>query len=417
MVGRWYLAAMIIITGIGNAIILVMGDENREQYFSLIKENWEIVAVFPALLTSIGTIVIAMLMHRQNLQQRKEHDLKLRPVIISAERLPGTLFNFPFDSVAITITNVGNVPASNIRIMTLPSDTYNEFRVRKEALKDYLREIGTDDIKSTKSCIVMHPPSERIKHAHDPSSPVKYLILGNDFKKVNPKIERFNKMMDEIQDKNIREKFEMASKARTRSLASLQYDKWNEFYKVGLKSGDLIDKIGPIDWEVFYEQDWNETRKILTNYANMKSSGVRKYVDEVCNTKNARDKIINDMTEDMKKGYYEAADKLQEIWNKLPKNVVSEYIENNMELRKAYKETRDVKSILMSILAPNDSIKLAVDINSKGFDHIHSGKYIYFGVLIQYSQLQDNDMKYAYYVQGYVDYDTAYVDYTDVIHI
>ena len=361
--------------------------------------------------------MIAILMYQQNKQQKKEHDLKLRPVLISNERVPGTRCELIDNSVVLTIINVGSVPASNVRAMMLPPDEYDEFLVRKEVLMDYLKEIRSGDVKSTKSCIVMYPPSERIKQIHDLSSSVKHLILGDDFKKINSKIEKFNKMMDQIQDKSIREEFEMANRDRIKNLASLQHYQWNDFYMVGLKSGDLLDKIGPVDLEIFYGGDWSKTQKILTDYANTKSPNVRKYVKEICRTKIDRDRYIDRMTEDMKKRYQDAAEKLQEVWNKLPRNVVNEYVENNMELRMAYKETKDVKSMLMSVLGSNDSIQLHVDMNSEARRRISGGEHVYFGVLIQYSQLEDNDMKYAYYIQGYVGHNFGYIDYTDVIDI
>lgn len=406
-----------IIAGIGNITLLLIDDENRKQYFNLINENLEAVVLILAVLTPIGTIIIAMLMYQQNRQQKKEHDLKLRPVLISNERVPGTPCRITYDHVILTIMNVGSVPASNIRIMMLPLDRYNEFRIRRKALMDYLKEIRSDDVRSTKSCIVMDPPNERIKHAHDPLSSVKYLIFGNDFKNINPKIEKFNKMMDRIQDKNIREKFETANRDRIKSLAPLQHANWDQFYMVGLKSGDLLDKIGPIDLEIFYGGDWDRTRKILADYASTKSPDVKKYIDEVCNTKKHRDRIIDNMTEDMKKDYHNATSKLLEIWNKLPDDVVKEYVENNMELRKAYKETNDVKSILISVLGSNDFIELRVERDPESSKHISGGEYVHFGVLIQYSQLEDKDMRYAYYIQGYVGQTSGYVDYTDVIHI
>ncbi|MDA7943152.1 MAG: hypothetical protein MPJ06_03995 [Nitrosopumilus sp.] len=407
---------IILVTITANAAMFTVGPwitsgGSFDRYYNWLTEYWIFISIVPPVTTSIASMAVAIILKQQLDNQKKEQDLTLRP-ILSSQNVPEDLLQLKERRrIVIPIRNLGKITATNIRIMLLPLDQHRDFASRKQYLVDYLRELKSDGLRSTESSMVLRPARERMKDAPDPASPTNYIILGNDLEKIKPKIDNFKKIVDSIMDKKNRKSFEEANGARAHVLAMLGSSDWNSFYHVGKKRGDLIDTLGPADWEVLYKNNWDKARSTLVESASKKPHELFESVKHACDTRDERSKIISRMTQEMKDEYYKAAGKLSTIWKNLPDDAIRDYIQSNMDLRNAYREAKDIKSVVINSISPNHSTELTLDIDYDAIDHLKRGDFVYFGALIQYNRPGNNDMEYGYYIQGYLDLYDPHVDY------
>lgn len=363
--------------------------------------------IIPIIITAITAALTAGfvgLLFIQTRRQKKEHDLTIRPIIVDDRSRADGSIQFVSSKedgcIEIRLVNVGNIPTAKTRITLLPLDKYSGFLTRERALKKYLRKIGKDKLKSTNSCIMLRPIRERIKRTSEQGSFENYLIVGDDFKKIKPIVDEFDAILDKIGTKEKRKEFDDAGRARAESMAKLSPKDWDKFYLTGDKRGDLLDRTGPVDWEVFdSDMGKDKIRKILGDFA-----------DEVYATAPDRARIINEMSKEDRKQYDEAIEKRLEAWEMFPPEIAEEFAVTSMNLRKVYKDIKDIKSTVTNMLAPKHPIELSIHLNEKDLKDIESGEYMYFGVLVQYSRPGGKGTEYTYYMQGYVDKNEIHLD-------
>ncbi|MDA8032180.1 MAG: hypothetical protein MPK62_13855, partial [Alphaproteobacteria bacterium] len=74
-------------------------------------------------------MMFVILMWIQIRNQKREHDLTLRPIIVKDKDEPKDALMYWGEQNRITIRlmNVGSIPSGNARIMLLPPDTYPGF--------------------------------------------------------------------------------------------------------------------------------------------------------------------------------------------------------------------------------------------------------------------------------------------------
>ena len=361
-----------------------------------------VMAPAAALLTAAATMVFVILMRKQLGNQKTEHELTLKPIIVNDKNTPAQSIQYGGDRITIRLINVGNIPASKTRIMTLPPAGYSEFNTRERALKEYLRGIKSGSLKKTDACLALRPIRERMKRVPEENSPTKYLILGDDFGRLDPAIRAFDEMMDGIEDKDARKRFDEAGRARAESLAKLNPRDWDRFYLVGSKRGDLLDRIGPIDWEHFDEKAGrDETQGMLEGFA-----------AEVYGTAPERAEILGRMSEADRKQFDEALEERLASWNKFSEEVMKKYAATSMTLRKTYRSVKVIKAVTYSVLAHNHPVEVAIPVDDDAKQRIEAGEYVYFGVLVQYGKPGEVDFKYVHYVQGYVSEGDAHLDDT-----
>lgn len=361
-----------------------------------------IVPPITAGLTALFVIILFV----QTQRQKEERDLTIRPIIVHDKDLPlKSMQMVPSETngfIEIRLVNAGNIPAGKIRIMLLPLDEYARFMTRECALKEYLKEIGNDNLKKTDSCMLLRPIRERMKRIAEHNSFENYLVLGDDFKKLDPVVKKFESTLNKSGSKEEKKKFDDAGLARAESLAKLNHTDWDKFYLAGNKRGDLLDKTGPVDWEIF---DSKISQKVMRAF-------LGEYADEIYDTAPARTEILEKMSEEDRKQYDTAIEKRLDVWNSFPFTVAQEFVETSMNLRRIYKKIKDIKSLTEHMLPPNHTFELKINLDEKDPKNIASRKHLYFGVLVQYSKLGKKEMEYTYYMRGYVDDSQPYLDYS-----
>lgn len=365
---------------------------------------WDTAPVVITAITAALTAGFVGLLFIQTRRQKIEHDLTVRPIIVTDRNYPTKSIELQKEShcINIRLVNVGNIPTAKTRITLLPLDRYAGFVTRESALRKYLKERGRDKLKSTDTCIMLRPIRERIKRTSEQGSFENYLIVGDDFKNIKPANDEFNAVLDKMGTEEERKKFNDAGRARAESMAKLSPKDWDKFYLVGDKRGDLLDKTGPVDWEVFDSDiGRDKIQKLLGEFA-----------DEVYASAPDRARIINAMSKEDRTQYDKAIKDRLGVWGMFPPEIAEEFATTSMNLRKIYKDVKDVKSIMTNMLSPKHPIELTLNLNKKDLEDIESGEYLYFGVIVQYSRPGGKGMEYVYYMQGYVDKNHAHLDRT-----
>ncbi len=367
-----------------------------------------VMAPAAALLTAAATMVFVILMRKQLGNQKTEHELTLKPIIVNDKNTPAQSVQYGASGITVRLINVGNIPASKTRIMTIPPAKYSEFSTRERALKEYLRGVGSGTLGNTDACIVLRPIRERMKRVPEANSPTKYLVLGDDFGRLAPAIKAFDEMIDGFKDKDARKRFDEAGRARAESLVKLNPHDWDRFYLVGSKRGDLLDRIGPIDWEVFDKKAGRD--KVY--------GMLGEFAEEVYGTAGERKRIIENMSGPDREQYYKALRERIESWDILTasggsqEEAVKKYVDTSMALRRTYRSVKVIKSSTYDVLAHNHPVEVPINVDDETKKMIEAGEYVYFAVLVQYGKPGEKDFKYVHYVQGYVNEGRAYLDYT-----
>lgn len=386
----------VVILGIMCTTSSAHGQESGQDPFGGFPDYFQAIA-------SIATMMFVILMWIQIRNQKREHDLTLRPIIVKDKDEPKDALMYWGEQNRITIRlmNVGSIPSGNARIMLLPPDTYPGFSSRERSLRKYLKNLGSAKLMNTDSCIMLRPMRERMKRTSETSSFVNYLILGDDHDRLRPAIGRFDGLMGKLGGVVDHSEFAEAGRARAESMAKLSPQDWEKFYLAGRKRGDLLDKIGPADWEVM--ERYIDKEKLLEMLG--------EHAGQVYGTAGERARIIAEMDEADRRQFEDARRTRIGAWNSLPGDMVREYITTSMEIRNTYKRAREVKSTTISVFAPNHPIVFSMNVDDDTKKKIDGGEYVYFGVIVQYNRPGDKGMEYGYYMQAYVNKDGAQLDY------
>ena len=252
--------------------------------------------------TTIATITFVYLLYTQLRNQRMEQNLTIRPIITLdknyADDYAIKLREGTRPHIRLRLTNLGSISTGNTRIILLPLDEHNSFVRREKALKNYIKNLKDKDLQNTDLCMILNSIRDRIKSSTRFGSFNKYLVIGDDLKKLRSAKSELDSLIDQMGDKS--EEYINAGKARALSLSKLNPDDWEAFYQAGIKRGDLLDLMGPIDWENFdsvgsFTRD--DIKGILKEDAKL-----------IYNSMDRRKKILEDMS-DEDRAQFDAAKK------------------------------------------------------------------------------------------------------------
>lgn len=352
------------------------------------------IAVIVSSITAGLTALFVALLYKQNKHQKKIHDLTVRPIIVKDKDSPYNsiqlVINITSPRLIIQLVNVGSIHTAKARIMILPLDRYSKFMEREKALGKYLDAIGDGILESNNLCILQRPIIERMKLDKEEKSHKYFLILGSDLERMRPIVKKFEDVLANIDDKEKRKEFTEAGRDLAASMSKLSPSDWDAFYLSGDKRSDFLDRIGPVDWEMFDEKlGKNKIRELLGDMA-----------DEVYNAAPRRAKILADMDKIDRERYDAAIKRRLDIWGMLPDKILEEFARTSMDIRRTYRDTKDVFSQTTNMIPPGHPIEKFWFVSKDNIADIKSGEHLYFGVRIQYSRPEGKGMEYSYYLRG-----------------
>ena len=356
--------------------------------------------------TTIATITFVCLLYTQLRNQRMEQNLTIRPIITLdknyADDYAIKLREGERPHIRLRLTNLGSISTGNTRIILLPLDEHNSFVRREKALKKYIKNLKDKDLQSTDSCMILNSIRDRIKSSTRFGSFNKYLVVGDDLKKLRLAKSELDLLIDRMGDK--REEYLDAGKARALSLSKLNPDDWEAFYQAGIKRGDLLDQMGPIDWENF-DSVGSFTRDDIKGI-------LKEDAELIYNSMDQRKKILEDMSEEDRAQFDAAKKRRVDLWDSLDPELGRMWVTADLRLRKAYKEVKDISAKRVNLIAPRHPIYLSIDLEKSDVEKINAGNYMYFGVLVQYGKPGSKKHQYVYYLQGYFHDKMGHVDYS-----
>ena len=364
----------------------------------------EIVSSVTPLATAIATFIFVFFLFLQLRTQRREHNFMIRPILVlgkdQKDDPPIKLVSGDVSSIRIRLLNIGGITTGRARVILFPLDDHAGFVKRKKAFNECRKDLK-EEFASTPLCLVLDPIRERIKLFKEKNMFHKYLIVGEDLENILPLKRDLEDVLEQMGD--MKDEFNQAGRERAISMAKLDPDEWDMFYQAGEKRGDLLDITGPIDWEHF-DSDGSITRKDVEEI--LKEDAKRIY-----DTERDRKRILERMSPDNRKQFDDAIRKRQDIWNALPSKVTHDFAIASMNLRKAYKDSKDIVVKDLNLLPPNHPIFLDIELSESDVERINAGDYMYFGILIQYGKPNDKKDQFVCNLQGYFHKKVAHVDY------
>ena len=371
---------------------------------------------YTTMITAFATAALVVLLYIQTRHQQRATRLTIRPIILLDQDHPDNPAIYlsdpdnattnPMESNAgnnihIRMINTGDIPTGKMRTILLPPDTHMGFVNRERALKDYIARLPDDDLVQDGTCIILDSIRERIKHSKKHYFE-KYLIVGDEMKQLKKASDAFNELLNSADPDG---KFNEAGLARAASLEPLNPDDWEEFYMSGHKRGHILDLTGPVDWESF-DKDSSITRDEVLDILK-EDDGKRIYAGEA-----RRKEIINNMHPAIRKNFDEAIRVRQDLWNQFSNDITKDFTRYSMELRKTYKNVKDILVREVNMFAPKHPIVYKIPLDKTELERINNGSYVYFGILVQYAMPDKKEFEYTYYLQGYFKDKSPYVDYT-----
>ena len=388
-----------------SSFAVYLANEHLHEEIEYIFDNNTLLAILQTA-TTIATITFVCLLYTQLRSQRAEQNLTVRPIIALdknyADDYAIKLRESARPHIRLRLTNLGSISAGKTRIILLPLDEHNSFVRREKALKRYIKNLKDKDLQSTDSCMILNSIRDRIKSSTRFGSFNKYLVVGDDLKKLRLAKSELDLLIDRMGDK--RKEYLDAGKARALSLSKLNPDDWEAFYQAGIKRGELLDQMGPIDWENF-DSVGSFTRDDIKGI-------LKEDAELIYNSMDRRKKILEDMSEEDRTQFDAAKKRRVDLWDSLEPELGKLWVTADLRLRKTYKEVKDISAKMLNLIAPRHPIYLSIDLDESDLQRINAGNYMYFGVLVQYSKPDSKRHQYVYYMQGYFHEKIGHVDYS-----
>lgn len=364
-----------------------------------------IIVAIGGIITSMATLYFVRILKKQYEIQKRDQEARLRPIVVLDKNdiRPAMDLDPAGDHARLTVRliNMGSVPTGRIRIIMLPIDSYTGHRDRWKAFKDYINKVGDGKLESMNGlCRVFIPVRERRMQEPNRDPIEKYLMLGDDLKRYNEAYDKIDGISDLFHSK----KYTSEGLNSNEILSKLSPADWSMFYLVGLKYGDVMDVIGAADWENFDTEHgplkYSDICRILGDDAK-----------EMIEGQAERERIIKEMKDEDRVKFYEVLERRREAWATVPKEKAVEYVKADMDLRKTYRSTKEVKVRLSSTRPQNHPVNIYMvqDWN----DQMKTGIAGYFGVAVQYATYDSDKFEFKYYVQGYIENGKPVVDYAE----